>query len=95
MVNTEIKEAEYYNWFDDITGIENSDTALTESCICRESIAPKERKPSFFLNPTLSWDQLFLTANLIFDLNLKYDVFDDDELLVAGQTHRQLGGSTL
>lgn len=83
-------EADYYNWFDRITGIENS--VLHYGIVYVEKHRTKGKKTKFFP------ERDFVLGSVVFEgqpysgLKLKYDVYDDELLM---QVDRQFGGSIL
>ncbi len=80
----------YYNWFDDIVGLENSE--LHYGVAYFEKHRAKSRKSKFFPTPD------FISGLVIFDnepyyrLDLKYNVYEDELLM---RVANQFGGRIL
>ncbi|MGI9550722.1 MAG: hypothetical protein ACR2MT_05940 [Aurantibacter sp.] len=83
-------EADYYNWFDGIIGVENSE--LHHGIVYVEKHRTKGKKTKFFPEPDFVSGSIFFDGQPYFDLNLKYDVYDDELLM---QVNKRLGGSIL
>jgi len=83
-------EADYHNWFDSITGIENSE--LHQAMVYVERHRTKGKKTKFFPEADFALGSLVFDDQPYFDLDLKYDVFDDELLMKA---NRQVGGRIL
>lgn len=83
-------ETDYYNWFDNITGIENSE--LHQGVVYVERHRTKGKKTKFFPEPDFVSGSIVFDGQPYFDLNLKYDVYDDELLM---RVDRRVGGSVL
>jgi len=83
-------EADYHNWFDSVTGIENSEPH--QGVIYVERHRTKGKKTKFFPEPDFVIGSIVFNGQPYFDLDLKYDVYDDELLM---RIDRRLGGSVL
>lgn len=83
-------ESDYHNWFDSITGIENSEPH--QGVIYVDRHRTKGKKTKFFPKPDFVLGSIVFDGQPYFDLNLKYDVYDDELLM---RVDRLLGGSIL
>ncbi len=92
IINGQVKthEVDFYNWFDGITGIENSE--LHYGIVYVEKHRTKGKKTKFFPEPDFVLGSVVFDGQPYTDLNLKYDVYDDEVLM---QVDRRLGGSIL
>lgn len=81
---------EYYLFFDEITGIENS--VLHNGIIYEEQHRIKSKKTKFFPKPDFVLGSVVFNDQPYFDLLLKYNVYDDELLFLVD---RQLGGKTI
>lgn len=83
-------ETDYHNWFDSITRIENSEPH--QGVVYVERHRTKGKKTKFFPKPDFVLGSIVFDGQPYFDLNLKYDVYDDELLM---RVDRRLGGSVL
>ncbi|MFK5972965.1 MAG: hypothetical protein QM485_06755 [Flavobacteriaceae bacterium] len=80
----------YYNWFDAITGLENSE--LHYGQVYMEKYKVKNKKSQFFYSPDFVSGTVVFDGQIYFGLNLKYNIYDDEVLM---RIQNKFGGNTL
>ena len=83
-------QKEKYIFFDAIVGIENSD--LHYGKVYQEKHRVKSKKTKFFPEPDFVLGSVVFKGQSYFDINLKYNVYDDELLMLVD---KQFGGSIL
>jgi hypothetical protein len=76
-------QKDYYNWFDDQVGIEN--TGLFNGIRYKELYRIKNGKHKFYKSPDFQNAHLFYDGQPYYDIPLKYDLFED-QLIISLQT---------
>ncbi len=79
------EQKEYYNWFDEIVGIEN--TNLFIGLVYKEKHIKLKENSNFFLSPEFLFGYVNYDGELYFDLEMKYDVYEQ-EILVKLQNRK-------
>ena len=82
--------ASQYNWFDAITGLENSD--LHYGIVYEEKHRIKNKKSKFIFSPDFLSGSVIYDNLPYFDLNLKYNAYEDEVLMKVGN---KFGGKSL
>ncbi|WP_396589492.1 hypothetical protein [Allomuricauda sp. R78024] len=80
-IHSQIKEKEidYYNWFDEITGAENSN--LYEGILSVEKYATLDKSHEFFISSEYLKGNIVYDEEPYFNIDLKYDIYEDEVLL--------------
>lgn len=76
-------QRDYYNWFDEQVGIEN--TGLFNGIRYKEGYRVKNGKHKFYKNPEYQTANLWYDGQPYYDIPLKYDLFED-QLIISLQT---------
>lgn len=81
---------DFYNFFDGIVGVENSD--LHYGKVYQEKYRIKSKKTKFFPEADFVFGSLVFNGQPYFDISLKYNVYDDELLM---QVDKRFGGDIL
>lgn len=76
-------QRDYYNWFDEQVGIEN--TGLFNGIRYKEMYRIKNGKHKFYKSPDFQTAHLLYDGQPYYDIPMKYDLFDD-QLIISLQT---------
>ncbi|MEM9648344.1 MAG: hypothetical protein AAF969_07670 [Bacteroidota bacterium] len=79
MAQLQEAEQEYYNWFDGITGVENSN--LYEGTLTVENYALEKGSHRFFESPNYLVGSIVYDDQAYFGISMKYDIYEDELLL--------------
>ncbi len=79
MAQLQEEEQSYYNWFDGITGVENSN--LYEGTLTVENYALEKGSHRFFKSPNYLVGSIVYDDQAYFNISMKYDIYEDELLL--------------
>ncbi|SHG21822.1 hypothetical protein [Flagellimonas flava] len=79
MAQLQQEEQDYYNWFDGITGVENSN--LYEGTLTVENYALEKGSHRFFESPNYLVGSIVYDDETYFNISMKYDIYEDELLL--------------
>lgn len=86
----QLNQPDYYNWFDELVGIEN--TGLYKGIVYVEKYRTINEHTKFYHTSNFVLGSVIYDGQSYFNIKMKYDVFEGDVLI---RVENRLGGTTL